>query len=452
MPARTRSRQHSPAPISESLLRLGDRLRKARTEAGLSQSQLGAPHFTRAYISALELGKIRPAMTSLEFLAGRLGKPSSYFLEDEEQERKRSEHRLDLETAAALLARPTAGEALSRIEELLGSATEPSEICRLNLMAGTAQNFLFRGPEALKALTIADRLASASKDAALKRAIRHQTAIALRLMGEHARARNILTELLTEVERSDPHNRLLQMKLFRDLGAISWDLGEYERASAYFHAALEWAKDIGDVAGLIAIYNGLGYAQRSLGDFEGATAYLQKALGATQVANDLATQAMVHNALAAIAAERGHLETAYRHVDRAIEIARVNGPESYVAHYMNTKAECALTANAVDDAGRLATEALELAERTDNTRAGAAARVVLGEVALRAGSDALGTRRLEEAAAIYRRLGAKQELGEVLIRLSDAARKRGQLDVSQTYAEEAYRATRTESGLVRRTR
>ena len=84
-----RTRVRRPAPVSESLQQIGDRIRQARTEAGLSQAQLGAPHFTRAYVSAIELGKVRPAMKSLEFLADRLGKPASYFLEDAEADRRR---------------------------------------------------------------------------------------------------------------------------------------------------------------------------------------------------------------------------------------------------------------------------------------------------------------------------------------------------------------------------
>jgi tetratricopeptide (TPR) repeat protein len=449
-PTRPRTRQRSPAPVSESLQGLGELLRKARTDAGLSQAQLGAPHFTRAYVSALELGKIRPAMSSLEFLAGRLGKAPSYFLDDAEQERKRAERALDVKAAAALLARPTAADALRRVEDLIGTATEPSDIGRLRLMAGTALNFLFRGADALRELTAADRLTSPMADTRLRQAIAHQTAIALRLIGEHDRARETLVALLSETERSDPKNRILRTRLLRDLGAVSWDLGEHEKASAYYQSALEWAKDIGDLAGLIAIYNGLGYAQRSLGDLEGATAYLQKALAATEVANDLATAALVHNALAVIAAERGHLDAAYRHVDKAIEIARVHGPESYVAHYMTTKAECALKSNELTDAREVATDALALADRTGNHRAAAAARVVLGEVASHGGLHQEARQRLEEAAGIYRELGAKQELGDVLIRLSEDAKEQGQSELSQRYAQEAYEATRTESGLVRR--
>lgn len=96
--ARTRKvgRIRRPPPIPPSLEHLGERLRKARSEAGLSQAQLGAPHFTRAYVSAIELGKIRPAMKSLEFMAGKLGKAAAYFLEDEEQSRRRRERDLEV--------------------------------------------------------------------------------------------------------------------------------------------------------------------------------------------------------------------------------------------------------------------------------------------------------------------------------------------------------------------
>src|SRR2546423_12893079 len=88
---KVRSRVRRPAPVSAALGQIGERIRKARTEAGLSQAQPGAPHFTRAYVSAIELGKVRPAMKSLEFMADKLGKPTSYFMEDAEADRRRPE-------------------------------------------------------------------------------------------------------------------------------------------------------------------------------------------------------------------------------------------------------------------------------------------------------------------------------------------------------------------------
>lgn len=448
--AKPRPRIHVPAPVSESLRKLGERIRKARHEAGLSQAQLGSPHFTRAYVSALELGKIRPAMRSMEFLAGKLGKPAGFFLEDEAQERRRREREIDISAAAALLTRSKASDALARIEELLQNATSPGEICRLRLMAGTAHNFLAQGAQALRELTTADRLATQLGRTDLLRSTTHQMAIAHRNLGDLGRARDLLQGLLKAAEESGSGDRPFRMRLLKDLGAVSWDLGEYERSSAYYQSALEWAQDIGDVASLTAVYHGLALSLRGLGDLEAAAAYLQKALGASQVSNDLAAAAILYNGLAVVAAERGHMEAAYRHVDRAIELARVTGPEAYVAHYLITKAECAIKAGRDGDGRRHATEALEVAQRTGNLRAGAAAQVVLGDLARRAGDLVAATSLLEEGAATYRKLEAKQELGEVLMRLGETARERGDAEAAQRYAEQAYQATRSKSGLMGR--
>ena len=87
MPTSTRRRR--AAPESTALRQLGGRLREARVAAGLSQAQLGAPYYTRAHVSAIELGKIRPAMKSLEHMATKLAKPASYFMEDAEIDMQR---------------------------------------------------------------------------------------------------------------------------------------------------------------------------------------------------------------------------------------------------------------------------------------------------------------------------------------------------------------------------
>ena len=62
---------------------LGARLRQARTEAGLSQRQLCGDVITRNMLSQIENGSARPSMDTLQYLAARLGKPVSYFLEEQ---------------------------------------------------------------------------------------------------------------------------------------------------------------------------------------------------------------------------------------------------------------------------------------------------------------------------------------------------------------------------------
>ena len=91
-------------PPSATLATLGERVRRARVASGLSQAQLGAPHFTRAYVSAIELGKIRPAVRSLGFLAAKLGRPAGYFLGDDEATLREREHALIAKARQQILA------------------------------------------------------------------------------------------------------------------------------------------------------------------------------------------------------------------------------------------------------------------------------------------------------------------------------------------------------------
>lgn len=61
---------------------LGEKLKQARLEAGLSQKSLCGDVITRNMLSQIENGSARPSMDTLAFLAARLGRPVSWFLEE----------------------------------------------------------------------------------------------------------------------------------------------------------------------------------------------------------------------------------------------------------------------------------------------------------------------------------------------------------------------------------
>lgn len=64
-------------------MELGEKLRLARQEAGLSQRQVCGDTITRNMLSQIEHGTARPSMETLRQLAARLGKPVSFFLEED---------------------------------------------------------------------------------------------------------------------------------------------------------------------------------------------------------------------------------------------------------------------------------------------------------------------------------------------------------------------------------
>lgn len=63
-------------------MELGEKIRQARLEAGLSQRQLCGGEITRNMLSLIENGSARPSMKTLEYLAGQLGKPLSWFVDE----------------------------------------------------------------------------------------------------------------------------------------------------------------------------------------------------------------------------------------------------------------------------------------------------------------------------------------------------------------------------------
>ena len=80
MGSRERGREQKTGPWRSQSLRLGGvaaglgiRLRKLRTSAGLSQTELAAGRFSKEYLSQIERGKTRPTAETVAWLAERLG-------------------------------------------------------------------------------------------------------------------------------------------------------------------------------------------------------------------------------------------------------------------------------------------------------------------------------------------------------------------------------------------
>src|SRR6266542_2654797 len=117
-------------------------------------------------------------------------------------------------------------------------------------------------------------------------------------------------------------------------------------------------------------------------------------------------------------------------------------------HYICTKAESELKEGKLEAAESDASEALSSANEVGNKRAAASATLVLAEINATRGRSSEGEAQLEEAAALYKTLGAKAELGETYMRLSKSADARGDTRGAQKYSVLAYKTTKKKSGLV----
>src|SRR4051794_13859219 len=81
-----RTSTRRPRPVAEDsalAARLGGRLKAARLRSSLTQQQLAGDRYTKAYVSALENGLVRPSMAALTYFASRLGLQPSQLIGDE---------------------------------------------------------------------------------------------------------------------------------------------------------------------------------------------------------------------------------------------------------------------------------------------------------------------------------------------------------------------------------
>lgn len=97
-------------------MELGEKLKQARLEAGLSQRQLCGDVITRNMLSQIENGSAKPSMATLRYLADRLGKSVSYFLEENAVLSPNQSVMVSIRKAYAAKELDTMGEALARYQ------------------------------------------------------------------------------------------------------------------------------------------------------------------------------------------------------------------------------------------------------------------------------------------------------------------------------------------------
>src|SRR5690606_37193014 len=88
-PTAVRLRVHGGALMSDLAAwsrAIGQTVRRLRTSQGLTQAELAGAEFSKSYISQLERGTVVPSLRALDVLAGRLGVPTTFFLDAAFQE------------------------------------------------------------------------------------------------------------------------------------------------------------------------------------------------------------------------------------------------------------------------------------------------------------------------------------------------------------------------------
>ena len=96
---------------------LGERVRRLRAAAGMTQTDLAGDRFSKEYVSQIERGKTRPTAETVEWLASRLGVDAG-FLADGVSAEQRERVEAGLARAEALAESDQFEEAVAAYDEL----------------------------------------------------------------------------------------------------------------------------------------------------------------------------------------------------------------------------------------------------------------------------------------------------------------------------------------------
>jgi len=185
-----RSHVEADRPLAQ---RIGARLKAERLQRRLTQAQLAEGRYTKAYVSALENGHIKPSMAALNFLAGRLGIPATTLMGEDVSRWSRLE-------ADLMLASGDWQRAADAYGDLLSTGTA-SPATRAHFLKGRAEALcrLERGGEAVRLATEAVELFTAAGNVQEAARAAYWQSNGFYLLENSLEARRILTGLLEQL-------------------------------------------------------------------------------------------------------------------------------------------------------------------------------------------------------------------------------------------------------------
>lgn len=124
--------------------KLGDKIRLLRKELKMTQTELAGNEMTKSMLSQIENNSAMPSMKNLQYLAARLGKPVSYFLEGDTEQKNQF-----YEEIQEKLRKASDKEAEGRVQEALAILNDIEKNYRMDKNSKHYADFLSKYGECL---------------------------------------------------------------------------------------------------------------------------------------------------------------------------------------------------------------------------------------------------------------------------------------------------------------
>ncbi|MEA2622327.1 MAG: hypothetical protein QOH61_1237 [Chloroflexota bacterium] len=416
--------------------RIGERIRVARRQAGMTQQQLAEGRYTKAYISALEKGHAKPSMAALNFISERLGLPASRFLAD-------STGAWDRLSADLALASGDWAKAVDAYEALLEGATDRGT--RAEMLSGLAEALtrLERAEVAIAPATEAMEIFAALGRADDATLATYWLASAHLQADNRAEARSLLLGILNDLRRQTRTDPDLRLRTLMALGIVEGTDEQYRRAIAYFEEASALATEL-DHRRRAVFLQALALAYTEVNDMEGAIRAGRESLALHRAADATHEAAVLENNLALAYLANGNVSRASALAGHARMRHELDGDMRSLAHVAETQARIAIAEGRHDDALTLAGEARDLAKRTGNHRALSNALLTIGRAQAAAGDTEAAIESYGRAVAELRERGPVARLQVGLGEWAEVLARMGRHEEAYALTREALQAVGTQ--------
>jgi tetratricopeptide (TPR) repeat protein len=408
--------------------RVGSRIRDARTRAGLTQREVAGARYTKAYISALENGLIKPSVAALSFIAERLGTTAAVLLADPEV----GWLRVEADTRLAAGDPAGAGDLYTTLLD-----RDPDPATRAELLLGLAEAHARAGrhrDSLAAAAEAAERFSRLSRPREVAYS-RYWVASAQHQAGNSDEALGLLGDLLADVRHGLDVTPDFEVRILIALATSEAHAGEPDRALAHLTEASARVGDLDDRRRATYLFS-LAVGYRDSGDLEAATRTGLQSLALYRAAEASTEAASLSNELALIYLSLGNLDRARGYAGTARGEFERRGDERWLAHVLDTEARIELEAGNFEPAVAGAQRAIEVAERTGDRVALLNGHLTAGRAARRLGSSRLAHDHFRAAADLARADGGGRRR-EVLSEWGDLYAAEGDVATAYALAREA---------------
>lgn len=427
MAKRATARQE-PRALETSVSDLGQRIRAARQERGLSLAQVGGQDLSRSFLSAVEHGRTRISLRALSIVAERLGRPMSYFL-DTPTSQSEALPELVLDESESGLRQQKPAEALRLLDEV----EVPGALrARALWLRGWALIDLGRPREAIPVLQEARSVADQSGDARLSLLIQYKLGTALFCADDYDEALIYFRRAL-QLAAEQPDDRVLIGKITVCIGHIQYVQGQYDAALGQYARARQLFGAVDDLDNLASVYTGLSRVYEHMGDLDNAVRYSRMSVGIYELKHNKRLAAHEMNNMAARCRELGSFDQALEYARQAIAWAQESK-----AHDVEGLAHATLAAihYDLDDLDAAETEA-EVAQSVGCDGADLAsidAWIVQAKVAERRADHARTDQLYGRALDMLERMGHRTLYADTALAYSRALQTRGDINQALNFA------------------